>query len=308
MYDVISGGMMSRIESQLLFAWFWGAALMLAQESPPFQVAGNVEVLSDIVYSTHSAAVGDLYVPKSGSGPFAAVVYIHGGGKRTEKIGGTRGGFRRQAAAMAAKGFVGFSIEYRFLDDDAFPGCIYDAKAAVRWLRANAKRYRIDPDHIGAAGGSWGGYIVAFLGTTGDMPEFEGDGANRGFSSRVQAVAAFNPAIDLVAFGNGSRKGPVSTFDEYLRAKYSEDPALWAKASPMTHAGKSSASFLFLHGTRDTTVLMAESEGLMNKLRTAGVHAELFSADGAGHAFFHGPPWFEPTLNRMAEFLTKYLK
>lgn len=279
-----------------------------SQEDPPFQVPDNVEVRDDVAYATHPAALGDLYLPRSGSGPFPAVVYVHGGGKRTKNLGGTTGAFRRQAAYLASKGVVGFAIEYRFLDDDPFPGCVYDAKAAVRWLRANAKKYRVDPGRIGAAGGSWGGYIVAFLGSTGDIQEFEGDGGSRGFSSRVKAVAAFNPAIDLVSFGRGERNGPAGTFAEYLRVKYADNPALWAKASPMTYVGKSSASFLFLHGTRDTTVLIAESEGMLEKLRAAGVHAEIFPAEGAGHAFFHGPQWYEPTLKRMEEFFAKYLR
>jgi acetyl esterase/lipase len=297
--------MIKRLVSPLICA-----AALAGQETPPFQVPNGVEVQQDVVYSMAGDVPvrGDLYLPKSGHGPFPAVVYVHGGGKPTKNLGGTKAGFRRQAALMAEKGFVGLSIDYRFLDNPGYPACISDGKAAVRWLRANAKKYGIDPGRIGAAGGSWGGYIVGMLGATPDFPEFEGDGGNRGFSSRVKAVAAFNPALDLVSFGSGARKGPSGTFAEFLRAKYSDQPELWAKASPMTYIGKSSASFLFLHGTRDTTVLIAESQGMMEKLAAAGVHAEIFTAEGAGHAFFHGPPWFELTLKRMEEFFAQYLK
>ena len=111
-----------------------------AEENPPFQVPDNVAVQSDVVYSTvaNVSVLGDLYLPKTGGGPFPAVVYVHRGGKPTTKLGGTKASFRRQAAYMATKGFVGLSIDYRFLDNPGYPACISDAKAAVRWLRANA--------------------------------------------------------------------------------------------------------------------------------------------------------------------------
>lgn len=292
-----------------VFALILGALFLAAQETPPFQLPDNVAVRNDLVYSKtgNREVVADLYCPKSGSGPFPAVVYIHGNGMPTKSVGGTKAAFRRQAALLAAKGFVGLAIDYRFENEAHFPGCISDAKAAVRWLRANARQYRIDKERIGAVGGSWGGYIAAMLGTTQDRPELEGGGSNSSFSSRVKAVAVFNPSVDKLSRASESKSGP-GTFEDFVGASYAEKPELWVKASPMTYISEQSAPFLFLHGTQDRTVPYSQSQAMMQKLLAAGVHAEIFTAEGAGHAFFHRPPWFEPTLKRMEDFLTKYLK
>ena len=122
-----------------------------------------------------------------GAGSFPAIVYLHGGGWS----GGDKGQFEPQATHMATKGFVGATIQYRLVPEATFPAPVEDTKAAVRWLRANASTYRIDTDGIGVAGYSAGGHLAAMLGTTPHIAEFEGDGGNPGFSSRVQAVAAF---------------------------------------------------------------------------------------------------------------------
>ncbi len=126
-------------------------------------------------------------------GPFPVIVYLHGGGWTSGNVSQ----FARQATHMAAKGFVGATIEYRLVPDFRFPAPVEDTKAAVRWLRANATTYRIDTDRIGVAGGSAGGHLAAMLGTIPHVAEFEGDGGNPGSSNRVQAVAAFNGPMTL---------------------------------------------------------------------------------------------------------------
>lgn len=259
----------------------------------------------DLVYATYGSRAMhlDLYLPKNGDGPFPAVVYIHGGGWR----GGNKAAFQRQAAHMADQGFVGACIEYRLSGEAKFPAALYDSKAAVRWMRANAGKYRIDPKRIGAAGGSAGGHLAAMLGTTGGLKEFEGDGGHPGFSSSVKAVAAFNPALDFVSFGAQTGSNASNAVAAFLGAAYSEKPDLWAKAAPLTHAGKGSAAFLFLHGTKDTTVPYQQSVDMLKKLKAVGADAEIFTADDAQHGFFNRPPWFEPALKRMEEFFRKRL-
>jgi acetyl esterase/lipase len=264
-------------------------------ENPPFYVPGNVTVRNDLVYSKSGdrEVLADLYCPKSGSGPFPAVVYIHGKGLPTKSMGGTKAAFRRQAALLAGKGFVGLSIDYRYRNEAHFPGCIYDAKAAVRWLRANAKQYRIDPDRIAAVGGSWGGYLVTMLAATQNLPEFEGDGSNLGFPSSVKAVVAFNPAADPLYRVNESKSGR-PTFEDFLGASHREKPELWVKASPTTYFSKQTVPILFLHGTQDTTAPYAQAQATIEKLLAAGAHAELFPAEGARHGFYHAPPGSRP--------------
>ncbi len=288
------------------------AALLLAasaaaqNQNPPFVVPAGVDQKLDIVYARYGNRELrlDLFLPNGGTGRFPAIVYVHGGGWR----GGNRSAFRRQAAYMAAKGFAGACIEYRLSGEAKWPAALHDAKAAVRWVRANAARYNINPEKIGAAGGSAGGHLVALLGVTRHRGELEGDGGSPNGDSCVQAVAAFNPALDLASFGRGKQEpGIVAVFD-FLGARYEDNPGLWEMASPVTYASPDSAPMLFLHGTADRTVPYQQSVDMRDRLAAAGVPADLFTADGAAHGFFNSPPWFEPALKRMEEFFLRMLK
>lgn len=276
-----------------------------AGEDPPFQLPAGVELKPDLVYAhVGSRALHlDLYLPKNGSGPHPAVVYIHGGGWNK----GNKNAFRRQAAYMATKGFAGACIEYRLSTEAKYPAAIYDSKAAVRWVRANAAKYGINPERIGAAGGSAGGQLVALLGVTNEAPEFEGKEGDRSVSSRVSAVAAFNPALDLADFGKRHPANTINLVVQYLGVPYAQNPALWESASPTDHVSSNAVPFLFLHGDADTTVPYQQTVDMVKKLKAAGVHAELFTAPGAKHGFFNRPPWFEPTLKRMESFFQSTL-
>jgi acetyl esterase/lipase len=260
----------------------------LAQSPAP--LPDGVEERADVVYANYGSRQMhmDLYLPTRGQGPFPAVVYIHGGGWR----GGNRSQFGRQAAYMAAHGFTGVCIEYRFSGEAKYPAAFDDAVAAVRWVRDHAAEYRIDPKRIGTAGGSSGGHLAALLGT---------------MKGRiVQAVAAFNPVLDLPALAHSDPASGLIL--DLLGATYSENPGLWAEASPITNAGAGSAPFLLLHGDADTIVPYSQSVAMRDKLQAGGVAVELFTASGAGHGFFNNPPWFEPTEKRMEEFFVKYLR
>jgi acetyl esterase/lipase len=282
------------------------AAAAAQNQNPPFSLPDGVELKRDVVYGKGGGRDLrlDLFLPKSGAGPFPAVVYIHGGGW----VNGSKTAFQRHAAYMATRGFAGACIEYRLSGEAKYPAAVHDSKAAVRWVRANAKTLRINPEKIGCAGGSAGGHLVAMLGTTAGFKRLEGDGGHPGQSSRVAAVAAFNPAVDFESFGKLGPGNAQNAVAKFLGVTYAENPRLWADAAPPTHAGKGSPPFLFLHGTADTTVPYQQSVDMMKRLQAAGTHAEIFTAEGAGHGFFNRPPFYEPTLKRMEEFFSRFLK
>ena len=274
------------------------------REEPPFELPAAVEVERDLVYARYGdrELKLDLYRPAAGNGPFAGIVFIHGGGWSA----GNKNAFRRQAATLAAKGFVGACISYRLSGEAAYPAALHDSKAAVRWLRANAAKYKINPGKIAAAGGSAGGHLVALLGTTAGLSKLEGDGGNAGVSSAVQAVAAFNPVLDLRAAARlpANAQGPVQQF---LGGPYDQMPGAYVEASPITHVTKHSTPFLLLHGTTDSTVPYQQSVEMREALQAAGVRVELYSAEGAVHGFFNRPPHFQPTLERMEQFFRSAL-
>jgi acetyl esterase/lipase len=192
-----------------------------ARQEPPFRLPDGVELELDLVYARYRTRELrlDLFRPKTGRGPFPAVVYIHGGGWR----GGSKAAFGRQAVHMAAKGFVGAYIEYRLSGEVTWPAAIHDAKAAVRWVRADGAKHGIDANRIGAAGGSAGGHLASLLGTTHRLRKLGGDGGHAGVSSRVQSVAAFNPASDFPDFAKSRNENANSAVTAFLGRPFSDD-------------------------------------------------------------------------------------
>jgi acetyl esterase/lipase len=281
-----------------------GSSFALAQREPvpPFTKPENVEIRPDLVYAQGGGRdlKLDLYLPAQANDPRPAIVFVHGGGWS----GGNRKAFARQAAHLAGQGYVGACIEYRLSGEARFPAAIEDCKAAVRWLRAHADEFRIDPNRIAACGGSAGGHLVALLGTTGAEQGLEGRGGNPDFSSRVQLVIPFNGVFDLKPGGTG-RSEPVVRF---LGATHDEKPELYTLASPISHVSRDDPPFLFLHGLDDTTVPIRQSRLMAQALREAGVPAEVAEYEEAGHGFFNRPPFFEPTLKRLEAFLDRHFR
>ena len=135
----------------------------------------------------------DLARPKNGDGPFPAIVCIHGGGFRA----GKREGYDKLCVTLAQQGYVAITVTYRLAPAFPFPAAVQDCKAAVRWLRANAAKYHVDPARIGVTGGSAGGHLAQFLGVTMGVKEFEGDGGNLDQSSNVACVVNFYGPSDF---------------------------------------------------------------------------------------------------------------
>src|SRR5579885_3546866 len=164
-------------------------------EPAPVQAVYSVREELDVVYS-HAGGEDlqlDLFVPKDASGKFPAVVLFHGGGWAS----GCHEGFRPLAGALASQGYAVATVGYRLAPRYRFPAQIQDAKCAVRWLRANAPRYQIDSERIGALGFSAGAHLALLLGLTEAQDGLEGDGGNPEQSSRVQAVINISGPTDL---------------------------------------------------------------------------------------------------------------
>jgi acetyl esterase/lipase len=251
----------------------------------------SVKVERDIVYARYGdrEVKLDLYLPKKpASGKIPCIVVIHGGGWRS----GDKTRFAPIAAALAEQGFAAACIGYRLLPEVQFPAPILDCKAAVRWVRANAAKHGIDPDRLGAIGGSAGGHLVAMLGTSATVKELEGDGGNPGVSSRVQAVVAMATPAEM------SRAAERAGIDQKMVALI----------SPVTHVTKDSAPILLLHGTKDTLVPMSQSELLLEKYQKAGAKAELVKMPDGIHAFWNGEQWFADMMKRSAAFFRAQLK
>jgi len=190
-------------------------------------------------------------------------VWIHGGGW---SAGGKED---CPAVSFVTKGYAVASINYRFSQHALFPAQIEDCKAAIRWLRANAKRYNLDAGHVGVWGASAGGHLVALLGTTGGVKKLEGTGGNLDQSSRVQCVVDWFGPTDFAKMGGWQDK-PDSPMALLIGGPVRDRQELATKANPITYISKDSAPFLIMHGEKDNLVPMSQSELLDGALRKAG--------------------------------------
>ncbi|HNQ89922.1 MAG TPA: alpha-L-fucosidase [Verrucomicrobiota bacterium] len=258
----------------------------------------------DLAYvpSGHERQKLDLYLPKDGTN-LPLIINIHGGAFKM--------GSKEQGVPLdyLAQGYAIASINYRLSQHAVFPAQIEDCKAAVRWLRAHAGEYRLDPHRFAAWGASAGGHLAAMLGTTGDTTEFE-VGAHLDQSSRVQAVVDyFGPTdflqMDLHRLPNGQRHDPADSPESLLiGGAIQEHKDQAAKANPITYVTAGDPPFLICHGDADPLVPHHQSELLAAALKQAGVPVTFYTVRGAGHGRFSDPKVGELTR----EFLAKHLK
>jgi acetyl esterase/lipase len=222
----------------------------------------------------------DMARPRAGDGPFPAVVCIHGGGFRA----GSRKGYDDLCVRLAEQGYVAVTVSYRLAPKYPFPAAIHDTKAAVRWLRAHAKMYKIDPDRIGVTGGSAGGHLAQFLGVTADVKQFEGDGGNADQSSRVACVVNFYGPSDFTK-SYGKSVDAAQVLPLWLGGDLDKARQKHIQASPLNWVTPNAAPTLCIHGTEDKYVAHEQAVWIIDRLKAAGVEAELLTLEGAGHGF-----------------------
>ncbi len=231
--------------------------------------------------------------------PMPAVVWFHGGGFHA---GNSKMDLPKLVPLVQA-GFVCASVEYRLTKEGPFPGPIEDSKCAVRFLRAKAKEYQIDPDHIGAWGFSAGGGISAMIGTSSDAKELEGIGGWQDQSSRVQAVCCWAGLFDYPTIGDAV-KGHEDALEPFLGGKLEDKMDVAKQASPQTYVSKDDPPFLVVHGEKDPKVPASQGEAFVEALKKAGVDVTYRSLPNAGH----GGPGFEKEGEVALAFFEKHLK
>jgi len=216
-----------------------------------------------------------------------AILYLHHGGWRSgDRSYGT---YPWNGTVLAAHGFVVASASYRFSSVARFPAQLHDAKAAVRWLRARAGAYGIDPDRIGVLGDSSGGQLAGLLGTTGHRADLEGECGSPGWSSSVQAVVTRCAPTDFGSLPHDAAE----VLDALFGGPPAETTSLRQLASPLFHVSDQAAPFLIVHGTRDETVPFEQAQQMAQKLAEHDVPVTLHAIDGGFHNLLPDidPPW-----------------
>lgn len=271
---------------------------------------------ADLAYATLSSAQKlDLYIPTSGSGPFPVVIMVHGGGfMMGDKADGA--GLTGVDQLLAA-GYAVASINYRLSSEAIYPAQIFDAKAAVRFLRANAAQYNLNPEKFGAWGASAGGNLVSLLGTTCGATELEGaELGNAEQSSCVQAVIDWFGPIDFLKMDeqfagtscpqtHDAANSPESML---VGAEIQTVPELVKTTNPMNYITADDAPFFIENGTADCNIPPIQNKNLADAL-SAVIGAEnvtYISLEGAGH----GGSQFatDENLALVIAFLDKHLK
>ena len=245
-------------------------------------VPDNVTFEAGIEYSNPDGQHLQLNMarPKSGDGPFPAIVCIHGGGFRA----GNRESYNNLIIKLAQNGYVAVTVTYRLAPKYPFPAAIHDTKAAVRWVRANAEKYKINPDRIGTTGGSAGGHLAQFLGVTGDVKEFEGNGGNASQSSKVTCVVnVYGPSDFTKSYGKSVDAHEVLPL--FLGGNLETARPMHIRSSPLYWVTPNAAPTLCIHGTEDKYVAHEQATWIVDKLKAANVPAELLTLPGAGHGF-----------------------
>lgn len=292
----------------------WSVLAILSSLMPPQQREQSVPlsaqlpegaiVHKDLSYVTngHERQKLDLYLPKDGTN-LPLIIWIHGGAFRM--------GSKNMGVPLAylSDGYAIASLSYRLSQHAIFPAQIEDCKAAVRWLRANAKKFNLDPNRFGARGPSAGGHLAAMLGTTGDVKEFD-VGENLAFSSRVQAVADYFGPTDFLQMDdhrlpNGQvHNAPDSPESQLIGGPIQENKEKVRRANPAAYVTKDDPPFLIVHGDSDPLVPHHQSELLAAALENAGVPMTFYTVKGGGHGNFKDAAVPEMTK----KFFAKYLK
>ncbi len=260
-----------------------------AAEPPALPAGGaapkQIKVIDDLAYRSGASKAWrlDLAMPENfGDEKHPALVIVHGGGWRA----GTKHDrpYRTLLLDYALKGYVTVSVEYRLTGEAPFPACIEDVKCAVRWLRAHAAEYRVDPDRIGAFGHSAGAHLVLMLAMCPASAGLEGDGGWNEFSSRVNAVVAASTPVRVRGTG--------------------PDADRW---SPTSYITNNLPPMLFIQGTKDEIVSPPTVDAFVDKLKLVdGLDVTYLQVTNGVHATAYDM-YVETSRNAMERFYTRTL-
>jgi acetyl esterase/lipase len=312
-----------------------------ASPSPPQALAPTY---ANVDYAPPDPPTGnghklDLYLPSGSTRPLPVVIWT-GGSAWFADTGKSSAG--RIAAQLEPAGYAVAGVSIRSSSQVKFPGQLYDIKAAIRWLRANAAKYSLDPGHIAIMGDSSGGWTAAMAAMTGDAPEMEGSVGTTGFSSGVQAAVAFYPPTNFLTMDAWALRkcsprdchdSEASPESQLLGCAIQSCPDKVKAASPMTYITPADPPIMILHGGSDQLVPHNQGEQLYMALNKACKDAIFISLPKAPHGNSNGfltsdalreaatmrstssagctvinPTPFTPTWKTVIDFLDKYMK
>jgi pectinesterase len=270
----------------------------------PSAVLDQLHAKLDLTYAKNGgrSLEMDIYRPKEVWGELPAVVCIHGGGWAK----GNRTSHAKIARALATRGYVAATISYRLSGEAPFPAAIQDCKAAVRFLRANAKELGIDSEKIGAIGLSAGGHLTALLATSHGVNELEGKGGHPSFSNRIQAAVPMGAQTDFLSERTREVSKERQIWKQFMGGSLQERPKAYRLASPLEHLDKGDPPCLFITGeTDDESTRAPKFRKRMTELK---IPSGIEVIEGAPHGFLTKQIWFDQMIDSAVDFFDPILK
>jgi pectinesterase len=270
------------------------------------QNSSKLRIEKDLVYLSYGER--DLHLdlflpPEKNKGPFPGVILIHGGGWKS----GDKSMNHPIAVNLALNNYIAATVEYRLSPEANYPAAIYDLKAAVRWMKANAQSYNIDATKITVIGFSAGGTLAALLGTTNGNKIFEGEDENH--LSDIQAVVDIDGILDFThtaESGKDTDPSKPSAGKLWFGYSYNEKPEIWKEASPVNYVNVNTAPILFINSSLER--FHAGRDEMIEKLKSFNIYCEVHTIPDTPHSFWLFHPWFERTSGYVIDFLDKVFK
>lgn len=238
-----------------------------------------------------------VYVPDQ-DGTWPCILDIHGGGWKARQVEADKPMMER----LAQRGFIAALVSYRLSTEAKYPAALYDCKAAIRCLKANAKALKLDPSRLGIMGGSAGGHLTGLVSMTTGKKDFDGEGPFKDQNTDIKAAIVMAGPADLVAM-NKDKTGEGSLL--FFGVSAQEKPELYAQASAITHVRPGVPPTIFIEGEKDT-VKIGRSE-MMEKLKVLGIETSLHTLKDAPHPFWMSDPWCAETVDIAEAFFRKHL-
>ena len=275
------------------FSVWLAAASVLGQAANDVTNGQSYTRTNGIAYSNvdDQELLLDAYIPKA-DGKYPAVLVIHGGAWRS----GDRKQLSNYARSLAEKGFSCFAIDYRLAPEHKFPAQIEDCRAAVKWIKKNANKYKVDASKLGVIGYSAGGHLATLLGTTGEEPNEQ----NGNVDMRIQAVVAGGAPTDFRWMPDNGKWAKY-----WMGGDLDSVPDKFRLASSTAFVDAKDPPTFFFHGTRDTVVPLAWAGSCHLALKEAGVKTAMHRIRGADHIEASRD---EDALKKAFKFLVTELK
>ncbi|MEZ6139002.1 MAG: alpha/beta hydrolase [Zavarzinella sp.] len=278
------------------------AGLVVAALTPCTAQDLKSKIEKDIVYAKvkDTELKLDYLAPAVANDAAPLVVCVHGGGWRA----GNKKDLHALMEVLAKQGFAAVSVQYRLSLVAQFPAQIEDVKTAVRFMRKNAKQYKINPENVGAVGFSAGGHLVALMGVADDAAKLEGS-LYPEFSSRVQCVVDYFGPTDFELY-SGDASAQKAYMTPLFGGTYQEKTKEHQKASPIKYISKDDPPFLIFHGDKDWIVPIEHTHKFAKMLKDVNVPVQVVVMDGEGHGW-NGKK-LQSSVDQTISFFKKHLK